>query len=165
MCGRLDTYILSFSNLQTAKDKYHWASISNYRSPEKPVFLLVVINHLAHGKILRNFISPTNDLQETYSEYLSALYPDLAPPCITIPLTELGKTTFWDILPKPHAKNVKHPTYSTVDEFKADFYGAKFSDDLFMLLQMEHSRKKLCTALINSHFNNDIRTTIKALIK
>ncbi len=150
MCGRLDTYILSFSHLKAKKDKSRWASVSNYRSPEQPLVLLAVLDHIARGEILRNFIQPTVKLQETYHEYFAKLYPELEPPSIAPPFAELAQSTFWELLPKPHAKNVKLQTYATVEEFNADFFGAKFSDDLYMLLQMQHSRDKLRKALVTS---------------
>ncbi len=160
MCGRLDSYILSFSHLQTTKDKARWAGVSHYRSPEKPVFLLAVLNHIAHGEILRNFISPTPELQETYELCFTKIYPDHDPPNMAIPFSELAKANFWEILPKAQARSKKHLSFTTIEQLKEDCFGAKFSEDLYLLLQMEHSRKKLGTALINPYFSTEIRNSL-----
>ena len=160
MCGRLDSYILSFSHLPTVKDKSRWASESNYRSPEQPLILLAALKHIGEGKILRNFIQPTVDLQNTYHKLYTKLYPKQEPPNITPSFVGLASSTFWELLPKPHAKHKKLHPYDNVEEFNQDFFGAKFSDDLYMLLQMQHSREKLCKALLNSYFSNDFQKAI-----
>ena len=153
MCGRLNAYLLSFTGVRGKKDKSQWKRSSHYRSPEKPLLLLAILHHIAEGHLLRNFISPTTDLQKTYSELLILLSEQYEEYDVAIPLFELKKTTFWELSLKPGCKNIKK--VEGIEEFSSIYFGAKFSNDLFILLQMEHSRRKLMKSLLQAHFDEE----------
>jgi len=163
MCGRLEAYLISFSHLKREKDNKIWKAESGYRSPLLPLFLITLLDQIESGKILRNFISLNDELQNCYSVYTKLLQVPVSQSTIVIPFQDLGKTSFWELVPQPGRKSApeKGALLTTREEFYTYYLGGRLSEDLYTLMQMPHLRKKLRTVLLESHFSNTMQTTIK----
>lgn len=159
MCGRLDAYLLSFSNLSTKKDKQYWGKVTKYRSPEKPLLLIGILHLISSGDFLRNFFTPTDSLSELYNQMFN-MVPQPREPNIIKPFVELNRSIFWDLRPKNQHHTKKPPIPSTPEQFKLHYFGACFSEDLYILLQMNHSRSRLLDALITHHFDESMHTPL-----
>ncbi len=148
MCGLLDKYLLEFSTLRGEKDTNRWSELSLTQSPAKPFLLLSILDQIAAGEIVRNFISPTANLVAAYENYMSLLPGDSAKVPLYSPFYHLRDSSFW--LLKPKEDKFEEP--SSLDQLRDDYFGAEIRKELFVLLQMPPHRKKLCQCLINSHF-------------
>ncbi len=73
------------------------------------------------------------------------------------PFIYLQSDGFWNLQQKPDASVKSGQTISTVKRLRECFYGGKFNDDLFPLLQMQTSREKLRGVLIKTYFSSEFQ--------
>jgi putative restriction endonuclease len=159
MCSRLDYYLHALAKIRVDKNKNNWTRLTNFCSPYKPILLLSIFDHIETARITKNFIEPSFELTRTFRNYISLL-PDLGRKAnIAYPFYYLGSSKFWELRPRPEAseRNFGAPSIKKLQEF---YYGARFKDDLFPLLQMRHSREKLRTSLIQTYFSKEIQENI-----
>ena len=64
----LDQYLKSFSRLRTYKDRKKWSALTNYQAPRKPFLLLAIMDLIVQGSITENFIEPSFEFIETFSQ-------------------------------------------------------------------------------------------------
>lgn len=160
MCGRLDNYLYSFASLRVDKNRKSWPRITNYSSPYNPFLLLSVIDHISSGRITSNFIEPSFELLETFGQYISLL-PDLnRHASMSYPFYHLYTSGFWELVPQPGQNHRKGLSISSMKRLREIYLGARISKDLFMLLQMDHSREKLKAALIENYFTPPFQTAV-----
>lgn len=159
MCGRLDSYLLSFSHLKIEKDSSKWPHQTNCRSPLVPLFLLTLIDQIHMGSILRNFVSLTVELQNTYGNYLQILQVPASEVSAATPFVSLSKADFWELVPQPGTSPPIKMTKKLISEelFRSRYLGGRFSEDLYMLLQMPHLRIRLRKVLIDTYFTSEIQ--------
>lgn len=153
MCGRLDFYLNQFNHLKPAKNSYLWGAATCLSSPYKPFLLLSVFDLLESDRIQRNFISPSEELNRVYRSYVKLLGSEKRQGCIGGPFTQLDCFSFWDLRRKPGMVGGVGSTCRSLKRLRESYFGAKFSVDLFPLLQMEGSRRKLRRAIIDSYFS------------
>jgi putative restriction endonuclease len=63
----LAQYLKSFSSLRTYKDRKKWTALTTYQAPHKPFLLLSIMDLIAQGAIIKNFIKPDFELVETFN--------------------------------------------------------------------------------------------------
>jgi putative restriction endonuclease len=69
------------------------------------------------------------------------------------PFFFMGSDGFWNLQPR-HETRAKHgQTISSLKRLRECYFGAKFNDDLFPLLQIESSRDKLRATLVETFFD------------
>jgi len=157
MCGMLDNYLLAFSKLRTDTNRSTWTEATNYRSPYKPFLLLSAMDLIAYGSVTKNYIEPSFELTETFQGYITLLPPMNRQSSMAYPFFYLNSAGFWNLQPRPDTNVKPGQTISTVKRLRECFYGAKFNDDLFPLLQMQTSREKLRSVLIGTYFLQEIQ--------
>ena len=159
MCGLLDTYLAEFSRLNPVKDINNWTELSLFCSPAKPFLLLAILNEVARGKIVRNFIAPTAELVAAYESCMDML-PELS---VRIPLStpyyELKDSSFWVL--KPKSVNPGKP--SSVQQLRDDYYGAEVHNGLFALLQMAVHRNRLRQSLMATYFSPTFQESLAGI--
>ncbi|WP_163336161.1 HNH endonuclease [Desulfopila sp. IMCC35008] len=160
MCGRLDNYLLSFSKLRVDRNRKSWPKHTNHCSPYKPFLLLSVIDHISSGRITTTFIEPSFELLETFGQYISLLPDFNRPASMSYPFYHLDTSGFWELVPQPGQIHQKSLSISSMKRLREVYLGARISKDLFMLLQMAHSREKLQTVLIDTYFSPQFQKTV-----
>lgn len=161
MCGRLDNYLLSFSKLRIDKNRKSWPKRTNHSSPYKPFLLLSVIDHISSGRITTPFIEPSFELLETFGHYISLLPDFNRQASMSYPFYYLYTSDFWKLTPQPGHSHQKGLSMSSMKRLREMYLGARISKDLFMLLQMAHSREKLKTVLINTYFSPQFQGAVR----
>lgn len=157
MCGMLDHYLHEFSKLRTDTNRKSWTPSTNYKSPYKPFLLLSILDLIGTGSITKNFIEPSSELTETFQGYIAMLPPMNRQASMAYPYFYLQSSGFWNLQPRSDITIKAGQTISTVKRLRELYYGAKFSDDLFQLLQMPTSREKLRAVLIETFFAPEIQ--------
>lgn len=160
MCGRLDYYLHALAKIKVDKNKKSWTRLSNFCSPYKPFLLLSIFDHIDSGRITRNFIEPSFDLTRTFLDYI-ALLPDSGRKAnMSYPFYYLNSSDFWKLIPRPEVSERKRFGTPSMKKMQDLYFGARFSDDLFPLLQMKHSRDQLRTVLVQTYFTEEIQKSI-----
>ena len=159
MCGMLDNYLQAFAQLRTASNHKDLDEASNYMSPNKPLLLLAVLDLIGCGSITRNYIEPSFELAEAFRQYLCLLKPAKMS-SMSYPFLFLLRDGFWHLRSKSGADLHPSQLFGTVQLLNENYYGAVLNDDLFALVQMESSRKKLRRVLIETYFSADMQSLL-----
>lgn len=166
MCGRLDSYLISFSHLTCNKDRQKWPATCLYRSPYLPLLLLTIVDQIHHGEILRNFISPTSTCEERYSTYFDILVIPKTSESFSQAFLSLSTPPFSQLISNPEMSEMeKSSTISTTRDLRKNYLGARFSEDLYTLLQMNHLRTKIRNVLVKNYFAEDVWRVLQILTK
>lgn len=153
MCGRLDSYILAFSHLP---DVYHIQSgkvLLDSRNVNRPLLLLAILEMIDKKIIRRNFIEPSTTLEDSYSHFFSHYPAGQNSGNAAQAFIELQSTDFWQLRLKQGANNHMQKEVRSLEQLRRSYWGATFSEDLYPLLVMEGSRKKLEKTLIESYLS------------
>lgn len=160
MCGRLDHYISLFAKLRVDRTRGSWTRLTHHASPYKPFLLLSILDHLASGQITKNFIEPSLELTETFQEYIALLPKIDREASMAYPFYHLESSDFWEMLPQPGVEHRKGRAIKSMKRLRELYLGARLSKDLFMLLQMETSREKLRTVIVQTYFAPEVQPAI-----
>lgn len=160
MCGRLDYFLDAFAKLRTDGSKKNWTGLTCNRSPYKPFLLLTVLDFIESGIITRNFIEPSFELAQTFQNYCALLLPPGRKASMSYPFYHMESAAFWELRPQPGNQHKRGLTVSSVKRLRQLYLGAKFSDDLYPLLQMPSSREKLRKILLEKYFDVEVRQAI-----
>ena len=63
----LEKYLQKFSTLRTDRRQNRYLAATNHRTPHKPFLLLSVMDLIAQGQIIENFIEPSFERVDTWS--------------------------------------------------------------------------------------------------
>ena len=160
MCGTLDQYLLSFTKIRVDRTTGSWTNLTNHVSPYKPFLLLSILDSIASGQITKNFIEPSFELTETFQGYIALLPNNHRKASMSYPFYHLESSGFWEMLPQFGKEHRKGRTIKSMKRLRELYLGARFSKDLFMLLQIESSREKIRTVLVQTYFAPEIQPTI-----
>lgn len=152
MCGRLDFFIKAFATLRTDRSKKNWPGATYHQSPYKPFLLLAVLDFIEAGLIVRNFIEPSFELAQTFQNYCALVLPPERKASMSYPFYHLESSAFWKLKPRTGEIHRTGLVVSSVKRLRELYHGAKFTDDLYPLLQMPVSREKLRTVLVEKNF-------------
>lgn len=136
MCARLDDFLNAFAKLRTDGSKKHWTGFSYYRSPNKPLLLLAVLDFIESGIIVRNFVEPSFELAETFQNYCALFLPPERKVSMSYPFYHMESATFWNLRPQSGQQHQKGLAISSVKRLRQLYLGAQFSSSLYPLLQM-----------------------------
>ncbi|MFW2369007.1 MAG: hypothetical protein ACN4GW_21540 [Desulforhopalus sp.] len=125
------------------------------RSRQEALLLLAVLDCIENVTIGRNFINLSPGLEQRFHDYCIGIMPPGQRVNLASPFFSLGRTSFWELKPRPGTVIEKTGGNITLSELRTDFFGAKFSDDLYPLLQMATFRGKLRQVLLQTYFNSD----------
>lgn len=156
MCGRFDYFLDAFANLeQTCPLEKGGNAETGCYSQTAALLLIVVLDCIENRSIVRNFISPSPGLEQRFHRYCKLIMVSGQQECLATPFRQLASTGFWELKPQPGKSLEKLVENLTISELRSHYFGAKFSDDLYPLLQMTTFRRKLRQVLIKSHFNSE----------
>jgi putative restriction endonuclease len=150
----IDRYLKGFAGLHSNKNRFRWTAATTFRAPHKPLLLLSVIDLISQGRIKTNFIELDSDLCDTFNIYWSCVMPPGARSNIALPFFHLKHDEFWKLVPKPGMENILKSSRQVkgVSHLKDMVMGAKIDDELYNLIIIEESRKRLQSVLIGNYF-------------
>lgn len=156
--SKLDKYLKAFTSLHTDKGKNRYPALTKYRAPHKPLLLLSVIDLIEEGKIKNNFIELSPELGETFIAYWSLVMPLDKKGKIVYPFFHMKKEGFWKLIPKPGNEEILESTreVSSVYRLTDMIIGAKFEDELFIILSNKKERNIFRALIINHYFDESI---------
>ena len=161
MCGMVDHYLRVFAALETDLHPERWPAATNFRSPGKPLLLMAVLNLISDGRLHRNFVEPTPELLQRFLGYQRLLPSEIGSVEMAEPFIGLEIEEFWHLCPRSGKDPADAGAIKTVAQMREYYFGAKFSDDLFPLLQMQTSREKLRTTLLESYFSVELQKGLR----
>jgi putative restriction endonuclease len=165
MCGMVDHYLGVFARLETGILPDSRPEAINFRSPGKPLLLMAVLDLIARHRLNRNFIEITDELSGRFAGYLGRLPTEIGSVRLAGPFIGLQSENFWHLRPRAVHGPADPKTITTVAQLREYYFGAKFSDDLFPLLQMQTSREKLRTALLETYFSVELQKRLRDFSK
>lgn len=147
MCARIHFYLEAFASLKAC--------------PHEPLLLLTVLDLVGTRQINRNFFDLSPALEKQYEVYRASLSA-VTSSSPAIPFCTLVDTGFWHLVPRRH---VPWPDSkpATLDKLRTVCLGAKVDDDLYPLLVMETSRERLRSVLLETYFEQEERSAIRAV--
>ena len=157
MCGLVDHYLGLFTRLETEPLPDRWPATTNYRSPGKGLLLMAVLDSIAHHLLHRSLVEPTPELVERFGGYLGRLPAEVNLVNMVEPFIGLGGEEFWHLRPRGGHDPADFKAITTVERMRECYFGAKLSDELFPLLQMQTSREKLRDALLVTYFSSELQ--------
>jgi putative restriction endonuclease len=161
MCGELDCYLQEFSTLRTDKNSKRWSADTCSRAPHKPLLLLSILDLISSGSISKNFIEPSFELAETFNGYWAKVMPIGTSASMSYPFYHLETADFWHLKEQSGIPHQRGRTVSSVKRLRELYFGARFDEDLFLLLVMESSREKLREKLITNYFAERVQPVLK----
>ena len=161
MCGMVDHYLGVFGRLETEIIADSWPEATNFRSPGKALLLMAVLDLIAHHRLNRNFIEITDELSGRFEGYLGRLPTEIGSVDLAVPFIGLERENFWHLRPRNVHGPVDTAAITTVAQLREYYFGAKISDDLFPLLQMQTTREKLRTVLVESYFSVELQKRLR----
>ncbi|MEA3467133.1 MAG: hypothetical protein U9R57_02790 [Thermodesulfobacteriota bacterium] len=115
MCSKIDCYLKLFSTLNVNKNRQQWSAATCFQAPHKPFLLLSILDLIASGGITRNFIEPSFELAETFSDYWARVMPLGTSGTMSLPFYHLGSSPFWHLVSQ---SGTPHQTSRTVSSVK-----------------------------------------------
>jgi putative restriction endonuclease len=126
-----------------------WGESTHFRSPCKPLLILSVIDMTANGSLEKNFIEPSFELAATYNRYWQTIAPPNLDSKLATTFLDLEDDDFWEMAGQEVTSSQPINTMRTLQK---SYVGAKINADIFPLLGIGYSRKKLREALISTYF-------------
>lgn len=162
MCGRFDYFLDAFAGLQETRSPEKGGKAASAQASQAAALLLVaVLDCIEKRMIVRNFVSPTAALEHLFHGYCNLIMPPGQQVPLAAPFCQLECTGFWELKPQPGKSMEKMVCNLDLPELRRHYFGAKFSDDLYPLLQMTTFRGKLRQVLIESHFSHSEQRQLK----
>ena len=158
MCGMVGHYLIEFSRLLTEEGKTGGSDLIGFG---KPLLLMAVLDLIAQGRLQRNFVEPSQELVRRFQDYQKLLPAAIGWVNLAEPFVGLGSESFWHLRPRGRQYFVDQSAITSVERLRECCFGAKFSDDLFPLLQMQTSRKKLRDVLVESYFSLELQQGLR----
>ncbi|RZB37100.1 MAG: putative restriction endonuclease [Desulfobacteraceae bacterium Eth-SRB2] len=156
----LAQYLKSFLRLRTCKDRKKWLALTTYQAPHKPFLLLSIMDLIAQGLIIKNFIEPSFELIETFNGYWKSIMPLGSKTSMPYPFPRLKTDGFWHLIPNPTFENQININFSSMAKLREVCAGARMDEELFQLMCNPETREQLRAALIETYFAPEIRTKV-----
>jgi putative restriction endonuclease len=149
MNSQINSCLEKLVALRIPANREQWGDSTNFRAPCKPLLLLAVIDMAANGSLRENLIEPSFELAATYGRYWETIAPHA--PCSALAATflDLENDGVWQMT---GLHLTAGQPIATMEQLRKTYVGAKMETDIFPLLTMEHSRKKLRETLTKTYF-------------
>jgi putative restriction endonuclease len=157
----LENYLQMFANLRTDKNRKRWSALTCFQAPHKPFVLLLVMDLIAQGQIVENFIQPSLELVETFNLYWAGIMPLGTKGNMAYPFPRLKSDGFWHLVPNPGLEAKIDMDFSSMTRLREVCAGAKMDDELFGYLCNPETRERLRAVLINTYFVPEIRPLVE----
>ena len=156
----LEDYIYKFSNLRTDRGRNRYPTYTLHRAPHKPFLLLSIMDLVAQGTILSNFIEPVFELVDTFNTYWNCIMPIGSKTSMAYPFPRLKTDGFWHLIPNPGYENQINIDFSSMTKLREVCAGARMDDELFQLMCNPETREQLRTILIKTYFAPEIQSKL-----
>ena len=157
----VDEYLKKFSRLNTDKSRQRWSATTCHRAPHKPFFLLSIMDLIAQGQIVENFIEPSFELVDTWNGYWIAIMPIGKRSSMAYPYFFMKSDGFWNLIAKPGSNIPDQFRTPSVVWLRQNFSGARLDDSLFSLLMDPVARELLRSVLIQTYFSSEIQPLLE----
>lgn len=156
----IEKYIKKFAQLRTDKAKSRYPAITLYRAPHKPFLLLSVMDLIAQGIIIENFIEPSLDLLETFNNYWYSVMPVESKTSMAHPFPRLQTDGFWQRIANPGYDSEMDYNVTSMVKLREIYAGARIDDELFQYMSNPETREQLRAAVINTYFASEIKPAL-----
>jgi putative restriction endonuclease len=160
MGDKRDFYIQAFSTLRTDTNKKRWLARTNFKAPHKPFLLLSILDLIDSESLTRNFIEPSFELAETFTGYWSKIMPLGSSASMSYPFYHLESSGFWHLVGQLGVFHKHGYPISSVKRLRELYLGARFDEDLFLLLLMKDFREEVREMLVMKYFAQEVRSII-----
>jgi|GEM_PF-3099697 len=154
MCGMIHHFIDLFSAI-SCPGKRTLTPENNGSAPWPQLLLIVILDGIGQKNIVRNFISPTPELEAQFYRYAHNVGLPVTEDDFGAAFFSLQASGFWHLVDRPGEKEEIQLSCGTA-RFRTRYLGAKFSEDLYPLLVMEPSRNRLRQILIEGYFSSPL---------
>lgn len=154
MQSDLQGYLKAFQNLRTDKNRNNWADTLNHRAPYKPLLVLSVLDLIEEGQIKANLIKLTPDLIETFGKYWSRVIPPGRLNTIALPFFHMRSEGYWHLIPKEENTGTisNFSQIKSLNKLREIYLGAKLNEELYQLLQVADTRKRIREVILGTYF-------------
>jgi putative restriction endonuclease len=157
----VDEYLTKFSRLNTDKSRQRWSAVTCHRAPHKPFLLLSIMDLVAQGQIVQNWIEPSFELVDTWNGYWNAIMPIGKHSSMAYPFPRLQSDGFWQRIAKPGYDADVDYNISSMAKLREIYAGARMDENLFVLLMDPVARELLRSALIQTYFSSEIQPLLE----
>lgn len=157
MGEKIDYYLAAFAKLRTDRNRNRWSAETCYCAPHKPFLLLAILDQIAQGGIVSNFVEPSFELAETFGQYWDRIKSLGSSGKVAYPYFHMNSESFWELIAKPAVEAPVGRVISSMKKIREFYLGAKLDEELFGLLLMPSSRERLRNVLIEKYFAPAVR--------
>lgn len=158
----IEIYLQKFSKLRTDRGQIRYPTATNHRAPHKPFLLLSVMDLIAQGKIVENFIEPSFELVDTWNGYWNAVMPIGHRSTMAHPYPRLKTDGFWHLIANLGFDAEVDYNVTSMAKCRQTYAGAKLDDELFGYMCNSEIREQLRTHIIEAFFAPVIRAKVWA---
>ena len=157
----IEEFFSKFSKLNTDRGRHRWSAATCHCAPHKPFLLLSIMDLIAQGQIVENFIEPSFELVDTWNGYWNAIMPIGKHSSMAYPFPRLQSDGFWYRLAKPgYDANVDY-NISSMTKLREIYAGARLDNALFGYLMDPVVREHLRSILIQTYFSSEIQPLLE----
>ena len=156
----IETYLHQFAQLRTDRGRNRYPAFTLHRAPHKSLLLMSVMDLIAQGTIIENFIKPSFELVDTFNLYWSRIMPTGSKTSMAYPFPRLKTDGFWHLVPNPGYEANIDMQFSSMTRLREVCAGAKMDDELYQLMCDPETRDQLRAVLINTYFAPEIRPVL-----
>ena len=138
----LENYLHKFARLRTDRGRNRYPSATNHRPPHKPFLLLSVMDLIAQGQIIENFIEPSFELVDTWNGYWNVVMPMGHRSTMAHPFPRLQSDGFWHRIAKSGYDTKTDYNISSMTKLREIYTGACLDDALFVYLMDPVAREQ-----------------------
>ncbi len=153
----LGGYIENFGSLRTDKDRKRWSVLTTHQAPHKPFVLFSVMDLMAEGVIIENFIEPSLELLDTFNRYWDRTMPVGSKTTMAYPFPRLRTDGFWHLIANRGFENQINMEFSSMSRLRDVCAGATLDPELFSFLMNSESRERLRAVLVTTYFAPEIQ--------
>ncbi len=153
----IEEFLSKFSKLNTDRGRHRWSAATCHCAPHKPFLLLSIMDLIAQGQIVENFIEPSFELVDTWNGYWNAIMPIGKHSSMAYPFARLQSDGFWYRIAKPGYDSKIDYNVSSMTRLREIYAGARLDDALFMYLIDPVARERLRSVLVETYFSPEIR--------
>ncbi len=156
----LEEYFHKFSRLRTDRGRDRFPKSTNHRAPHKPFLLLSIIDLIAQGQIIENFIDPCFELVDTWNGYWNAIMPIGHHSSMAHPFPRLKNDGFWHRIANPGYDAEAEYNVSSMNRLRVIYAGARLDSALFGYMLESASREQLRAVLVQTYFAPEIQALV-----
>ena len=152
----IEEFLSKFSKLNTDRGRHRWSAATCHCAPHKPFLLLSIMDLIAQGQIVENFIEPSFELVDTWNGYWNAIMPIGKHSSMAYPFPRLQSDGFWYRIAKPGYDAKIDYNISSMTKLREIYAGARLDNALFGYLMDPVAREHLRSTLIQTYFSSEI---------